>query len=334
MSLDISAKTIEPIRMTYSHIARRIGEGKPASRYQEATFDIQPTANFQYRPLWDKEHEIYDAGRTTIVMEDWYAFSDPRQYYYGVYTQTRAKQQDNVDNNFKFVEARGLVENLPTDVRDKVLTCLMPLRHTEWGANMNNCAITDMGYGVAITQATMFNSMDRLGLAQYITRMGLLLSENDTTILDVAKSAWLEDEIWQGLRHAVEDTFVLDDWFEVLVAQNIVMDGMIYPLIFGELVDDLVARNGAAIGMMTDFQNQWAKETVRWTDALLKVTAAESDENKKHLTRWIEQWLERIHQALVPLANAAFDGDGESRLENVKKALTERVNKQGLEVSS
>ena len=141
MSLDISAKTIEPIRQTYSHVARRIGEGKPASRYQEATFDIQPTANFHYRPLWDKNHEIYDASRTSIVMEDWYAFADPRQYYYGVYTQTRAKQQDNVDNSFKFVESRGLSENLSAEIRNSVLTYLLPLRHTEWGANMNNFAI-------------------------------------------------------------------------------------------------------------------------------------------------------------------------------------------------
>ena len=50
MTLEIKTATIAPVRHTYANIARRFGE-KPATRYQEATYDAQATANFHYRPL-------------------------------------------------------------------------------------------------------------------------------------------------------------------------------------------------------------------------------------------------------------------------------------------
>src|SRR5260370_41229957 len=99
MRLDIKTPGAQPVRQTFSHIARRLGADKPASRYQEATLELQPEVNFHYRPLWEPEFEIYDQGRTALVMNDWYAFKDPRQYYYGAYTITRARQQEATETN-------------------------------------------------------------------------------------------------------------------------------------------------------------------------------------------------------------------------------------------
>ena len=72
MQIDLRTVSITPLRQTYQHIAERQGADKPASRYIEATMDVQPQANFHYRPTWQPEHELFDAGRTRIVMQDWY----------------------------------------------------------------------------------------------------------------------------------------------------------------------------------------------------------------------------------------------------------------------
>ena len=109
MHIDIKSKKIEPIRHTYAHVARRIGGDKPATRYQEAVYDLQPTENFHYRPTWEPDKELYDPTRTALVMEDWYKFLDPRQYYYGNYVMARAVQQESADKNFKFVEKTRIV---------------------------------------------------------------------------------------------------------------------------------------------------------------------------------------------------------------------------------
>ena len=134
MHIDLQTVSIKPLRHTFDNIARRIGADKPATRYQEGTLDMQQTANFHYRPTWDPDHDIYDASRTVIKMADWYAFKDPRQFYYGAYTMARAKQQDTAEANFDFVESRGLAANLPEEVRDTVLKLLVPQPNLTEGA--------------------------------------------------------------------------------------------------------------------------------------------------------------------------------------------------------
>lgn len=330
MSIEISAKAITPIRLSYGNLKERFGDKRPASRYQEAVYDVQPTTNFQYRPLWDKNHEIYDTGRTAIVMEDWYSFADPRQFYYGTYTITRAKQQEVAEHNYAFVDKRDLLHELSDEVTQAVRDILVPLRHVEWAANMNNCQIDCMGYGTTICSLAMFNAMDRLGMAQYITRIGLLIDGNETTTLDAAKTAWMDAPEWQGLRHAIEDMFVLDDWFELMVAQNFVLDGLIFPLFWDRFERKLSKEGGATIAMLTEFMSEWYAETIRWTNALAKVTAQESEENKQLLTSWLDKWSERLSVALEPVAVKAFGETGTAELAEVKQEMLARFGKQGL----
>ena len=332
MSIEISAKSITPIRLSYGNLIERFGDKRPPSRYQEAAYDVQPTANFHYRPLWDKNHEIYDTSRTAIVMEDWYSFADPRQYYYGTYTIARSKQQEVAEHNYAFVDKRDLLEELPDDIKQSVRDILIPLRHIEWGANMNNCQIDCMGYGSTICSVAMFNAMDRLGMAQYITRIGLLLDGNETTTLDAAKKDWMEGPQWQGLRHAVEDMFVLEDWFELIVAQNFVLDGLLFPLFWDRFERKLSKNGGGTIAMLTEFMPQWYSETVRWTNALAKVTAAESKENKELLSTWLNKWVSRLCEAIEPVAVEAFGPEGTSELAEVKEELLARLGKQGLTI--
>ena len=81
MQIDIKTSGVKPVRNTYAYVEKRFGD-KVASRYQEASYDIQEEVNFHYRPLWQPEHEIFDTNRTVIEMQDWYALKDPRQLYY------------------------------------------------------------------------------------------------------------------------------------------------------------------------------------------------------------------------------------------------------------
>src|SRR5690554_1595366 len=103
MTIEIKTSTLEPVRNTFAHIEKRFGD-KPATRYQEATYDVQAETNFHYRPLWQPEHELNDVSRTALVMNDWYAFKDPRQFYYGTYVQQRAKMQEAAENSYAFFE--------------------------------------------------------------------------------------------------------------------------------------------------------------------------------------------------------------------------------------
>jgi len=330
MNIDIQAEAITPRRHTFSHIARRFGVDKPASRYEEATYDVQPVANFHYRPTYTPEFELYDTARTQIVMADWYVFRDPRQFYYATYNISRAAMQQSFDDAVSFVEKRDLIGSVGAEWRDKVSAYLLPLRHLEWAANMNCQLIADWGYGTQITSAAAFCGADRLGLAQVISRIGLVLGDGDDEKLLAAKQLWMESPAWQPLRRLAEDLLVEHDWFEVYVAQLVMLDGLVYPLVCDAFDKAGAAHNGAPMSMMTSFLADWFADNSRWTDAVLKAAAAESEANRVTLNRWLDQWGRRAEEALIPLATEVLGDLGPAAIADARAQLSARLDKLGL----
>lgn len=310
MQIDLRTVQIKPLRQTYDHIARRFGD-KPASRYQEASYDVQAVTNFHYRPYWDPEHEVFDASRTKIKMKDWYSFRDPRQFYYGSYVIARAKMQETAEADFEFVETRNLVERWSDADKANVLAVMVPLRHVAWGSNMNNAAMCAYGYGTIITQPCLFLGMDQLAIEQ-------------------GKQAWLNDAAWQGLRKYVEDSFVVQDWFELFVAQNLVLDGLLFPLIYGVYEHHMSEKLGTGLSLMVRFQNDWYAETVKFVDAQIKIAAAESAENSETLKAWVQHYADSAAQALLPLAQLALGDAGAQAVADGRAQLSARLQKLGV----
>ena len=330
MHIDLRTVSIQPLRQTFDHLARRFGD-KPSSRYQEGSYDIQPVENLHYRPTWDPDQTLYDASVTQIVMSDWYVLKDPRQFYYSTYTLARARQQETTEANFNFVETRGLVDLLPDALRQRVLNLLVPLRHAAWGANLNNTFICSYGYGTVFTQPCMYHAMDNLGIAQYLSRIGLLLGA--TEALDAGKAAWMEGDAWQGLRRYTEDCLVVRDPFELFVAQNVALDGLLYPLVYQGIVDDqFAAAGGSLVAMLTQFMSDWFDETRNWVDAVMKVGAAEPEHNRALLQAWTIQWRDRAAAALLPVIEQEFAGNADEVMSEQLAAFRVRLDKTGVEV--
>lgn len=326
MSVEIKTNTAETLRHTYGNLQRRFGD-KPASRYQEASYDIEATTNFHYRPLWDSQRQLNDPSRTAIRMADWHAVTDPRQYFYGAYVQTRARMQETTEHAYSFCEKRSLMNRLTEALQHKILRCLVPLRHAEMGANMNNSSIAGDCIAGTMTQLHIYQAMDRLGIGQYLSRIGLLLGEGGGAALDQAKAYWMDDPIWQGLRRYVEDSLVIKDWFELDLAQNLLLDGLTYPLMYQHFDRQLGEEGAADLSMLTEFMRDWYAESTRWVDAMLKVVLAESEENRAHAQAWVNVWEPRAYEALIPLAEVAT---GHDALDEVRAALATRLHKLGL----
>jgi phenol hydroxylase P1 protein len=332
MTIDLNTTHIEPLRQSFAHIAAKIGADKPATRYQEAVWGLQPHMNFHYRPTWDPAHLLYDPSRTQIVMRDFDDLIDPRQYYYGTWTTQRARQQDSQERNFEFVEKRQLFSSLSSDWRDKLINFVLPMRHVAWAANANNAYICAYGYGAPITSAAGMQMMDALGIAQSISRIGLVLGDNSTIALDQAKQAWMTEPMWQGARALIETSMVTKDWFELFVLQNFLLDSYIYPLVFERFDARLIATNQPAFSMLSEFMVDWYAEASRWVDAILKLVANESAENRAVLLTWLEQWTPRVHEAFAPLADCVFGGEAAHELATVTAAHTARLARIGLAV--
>ena len=330
MTIDLKTLNIEPRRQTFGHIARRFGEDRPASRYEEGMLDVQATKHFHYKPFWEPDKELYDASRTEIEMQDWYALRDPRQYYYATYNIARSGMRAAAQHNFDFVEKRGMLGNLDADWRAKVEDYLLPLRHVAWGANMNATQICDRGYGTAVTAPAIFTAGDQLGIAQVIGQIGMDMAGGGGEALDAAKDKWMTADYWQGIRKLVEDTLVEQDWFELFVAQNLVIDGIIYPLVYDSFDAAGQSKGGAAISMLTEFMTEWFSEHSRWTDAVIKVAAAESEANAEKLSAWFAKWRDRTGDAVRPLAAHVLGDGGDAAVDQALETLNARAAKLGL----
>lgn len=327
MQIDLQTINIKPLRQTFDHLAARFGD-KPASRYQEGTYDIQQTYLYHYRPTWEPDREIFDERRTGIRMKDWYDFKDPRQFYYGTYTIARAKQQEAADAAFEFALDSGLETDLPAPVRQLMLEVLLPMRHMEWGGNMNNTFVSAYGYGTAIEAACMYAAMDRLGIAQQISRIGLAVGGEQA--LDAAKAAWLEAPQWQPLRRYVEDSFVVKDWFEVFLAQNLVLDALLYQFLYVHVEKRAMREGSALYGLVTKFMKDWHGETTRWVDAVVKAAVSESAENKALIQGWVAGYRTKAAGALEALARPVFGADTDTVIDTIQSDLQTRLQKLGL----
>lgn len=325
MTLEIKTSNVAPIRQTYAYIERRFGN-KPATRYQEVSFDVQATTNFHYRPLWNPTKTLNDPSYTALVMKDWYVFKDPRQFYYGAYVQHRARLQDVAESNYAFFEKRHLVENISDEVKQKIITCLLPFRYVEQTANLHMMSGSAYGYGTVITQACMFAAMDRLGMAQYISRIGLLLDGNTGESLQHAKEAWMNDAAWQPLRKLCELSLTEQDWFKLFVLQNLLIDSLMQSLVYGQF-DQLLVENGARdVAMLTEFMQDCLTDLRKWSDPVFKLAAAESEENKALIQNWIAELLPQVQDAFSAWATLAL---GDANIETGLNLIAERRKKAG-----
>ncbi|MBB5373031.1 ferritin family protein [Acidocella aromatica] len=313
--MTIQIKTVEftPKRHTFGHIARRLGGDRSASRYQEGTLDLQATENFHYKPLWEPEFWHYDQAKTAVKMADWYKPLDPRQYYYATYNIARANMQQAVERNFTFADERGLLANLPAELKAKIIDTLLPLRHAHWGSNMNMAEICQRGYGTAVTAPCIFSAMDHLGMAQIISRIGLLLDGLTGESLRAAKQTWMTVTAWQGIRKLMEDSLVERDWFHLYVAQTLGMNAVLLRIAYTGL-EASYGTAGMALAMLTEFCADWLAEEGRWSDAVIKAVAAESPENNALVSKWAKDWIARAADAAVPLSVAVLGDDTAARV--------------------
>jgi phenol hydroxylase P1 protein len=170
--------------------------------------------------------------------------------------------------------------------------------------------------------------MDQLGVAQYLTRMGLVLGDQGE--VQAAKQAWIDQPKWQELRRYVEDTLVIKDWFELFVAQHVALDGMLFGLAYTEVDQALNAKAGPTVSLLTRFQTELFEDSSKWVDASLRIAAAENPENKAQLQKWIAHWRARAETALQPLAQMALGGDADAALARVSARLDARLAKAGV----
>jgi phenol hydroxylase P1 protein len=313
---ELRYQVVEPKRQTFQNLIDRFGD-RPASRYEEGTFDLQPRENFHYRPTWAPDRELYDPAFSALRLTDPYSFTDPRQYYYAPYVTARADLHDRFGQTMAYLEQRDLLAKLPAEWDRLVQTVVVPLRHYEAGAQLASVAGARFAYGTSIEQCCSFAAFDRMGNAQILSRIGLSVAGGAADTLLAAKEGWIGAATMQPLRRLVEECLVDPDWATGVLAVELV-DALLFPLLWSGLDEAALVGGAGAYSLAGQVLQQWYGDQRRWIDALLAAWCADADHgaaNGEHLAAVARQWGARAQEAvgaiaadidrLVPQAKAA-----------------------------
>jgi phenol/toluene 2-monooxygenase (NADH) P1/A1 len=122
---------------------------------------------------------------------------------------------------------------------------------------------------------------------------------------------------------------VIEDWFETFVAQNLVLDGLLYPLVYQHFDASASRQLGASLAMLTDFTQQWQGDHVKWVDATVRTVTAESQHNQQLVAQWAARHAARVLDALRPLAALLLDDGASAALDQIGAQFATRLAKLG-----
>jgi phenol/toluene 2-monooxygenase (NADH) P1/A1 len=336
MGFELRTNAIEPVRNTFSYLVERFGD-KPATRYQEASFNVQPTENFHYRPTWDAERELYDPNYTALKLADPYSFTDPRQYYYTPYVAAAAARHESFGQTLKYIEDRRLLDKLPDGWQIALRAFVIPLRHYESGAQLIALNGSRFAWGTTVEQPIAFSAMDRIGNAQQLSLIGLAMAGGAGDTLADAKKNWLYSGPLQGIRKAMEELLVEDDWAAGLIGLDLI-DELLYPVVFEHLDDRALARNATAYSLVARHFSDWYRNHRRFMTALLKAWATDpthGEDNRKVLGDFVGRLFPAVNVAVTDFAAGLADAAGSTTVngavERSSAELAAQLEKLGVQ---
>ena len=144
-------------------------------------------------------------------MADWYRFKDPRHFYYGAYTKPRAPSSRRVStSSSSSPRSASCSAGLDGATRKSLQQVLVPLRHYEWGANMNNgyCLRLRLRHrGDAGVQVRGDGPARHRAAA--VAHRAAARRQMPATSLEAAKARdGSTTPAWQGVRRVMENLFV------------------------------------------------------------------------------------------------------------------------------
>lgn len=219
-----------------------------------------------------------------------------------------------------------MVENISDEVKQKIISCLLPFRYVEQTANLHMMSGSAYGYGTVITQACIYAAMDRLGMAQYLSRIGLLIDGNTGESLQQAKDVWMHHSAWQPLRKLCEESLTEQDWFKLYVLQTLLIDSLMQSLVYGQFDQLLVNKGARDVAMLTEFMQDCLTDLRKWSDPVLKLAIAESEHNKALIQDWTSELLPQVQNAFSTWATLAFN---DVNIEQGLALIVERSKKAG-----
>lgn len=262
-------------------IRKQPWDWKTKNEYEVVTVRQQPYLHGQYRHIFDeRDYDIYDPRYTRLKSSDWEAFRDPKKYWYSSYVRDRKKLSEEVETSFQIATNLELIATLPEKWVNAIRDIYTPLRHLEYGENVQMQYVIRYALGTPIEQCATFQANDKIGRAQWISTWAINMQEVHGEFLQHGKEVLLKEPAYQALRRYVEEILVTDDWAEVIVAQNLTLDLLLGNLMYVHFTEKAKQYGDvhlASLNLLIDKQSKWHAD---WAFTLFKQLANDQAESR------------------------------------------------------
>ena len=125
----------------------------------------------------------------------------------------------------------------------------------------------------------------------------------------------------------------MQDWFELFVAQTQLLDGLLFPLIYGVCEASRWAKETAVTGLslMGAFRNDWYAEAVKFVDAQNRKSHQLNPRRRNRRSkRGCNTTPTARRKALLPLAQLALGDAGAQAVADGRAQLSAAFTKSGV----
>lgn len=254
------------------------------------------------RPAWLRES-------TRLEHPHWFDFRDPASHWYRTYVRMQADQERSIERVTEDAVLSGTFAHMDRTWLHEVLGVHYRVwSYVEYGLFRAFGTAQREALSDTLGNALCFEAFDRTRHAQDIV---LYLMDIETAVEDYrdhgAKDRWTTDEMYQPTRALVERLIAFDDWAELAVVTNLVLD----PIVAEVAVSQLVRRFGPFHG---DFVTPTIVTTTerdrrrnrQWTEELVRMVTAEdvpaAEANRRTIQGWLDRWTPEVQAAARALA--------------------------------
>jgi len=298
-----------PRDFTYINSARR-----RVSEYEAVNLHCQPDA----RGGWDVDPGLlvnngriaWELSSTKLDHPDWYAFRDPAQLWQRSYVKQQAEQERSIERTCEDAIAGGQLADLdPTWAREILGGHYRVWSLAEWGLFRASFTASRESLSDSLSAVLTFEAFDRLRHAQDVVWWMLALEKAVPGFSDAgAKDQWLTAEHYQPMRRLVEELMhACDDWAEVAVALNLVVDPIVGEVGLSRLVGRPAGLHGDSVTpMIVRTAERDRRRNQAWTQELVRMVTADNvpaaAENGAVVEEWLARWTPAAIAAAEPLS--------------------------------
>ncbi len=287
-------------------------KGRHPTEYEDLTLHTQPDPHhfaFQgWMTRFADGRGAWNEDSTALKCTNWWEFQDPTKQWQRPYVAAQAEQERSLDRIVEAARSEGRFADFDeTWVKTILGNYYAAYACLEYGLFRCFSFAQREALSATVGNVCILNAADKIRHAQAIALYGMDLTDNLPSFSDAtAKTAWLEDPIYQGARKAVEGLMASRDWGEIIIGTNLVLEPLFGVLARAQFFSRFASRNGDSVTptILATAENDWQRNA-KWTKEFVQVLLRDPEHgtgNKKVIDGWLAKWVPMVRDAMHEFA--------------------------------